>query len=579
MNKTPATPLDFESLPLYEDRQFVPKQADLTDAIQLEQLFQILIDENVDSKQAFEAWIYRRSELESALDQARSILYIRMTTQTDNQEYAQKYTDFIENVSSLIKECEHQLNIKTLALKEKFQDTDVYFDIYLRNIKSDVDLFVSSNIELEKQEALLSQEYQTITGAVMISFEGKEFTPSQMGKFFLDPDRDLRERAWKAVAQARLEVSSKLDEVFDQMLRLRVQIAKNAGCANYCDFKFREYHRFDYTPADCHQYADVVADQLVPLWGKILNRRKQQLGVEALHPWDTAVDVLGRSALKPFKDVDQFLELTQQCFQAVDEELGERFTRMMESGCLDLLSRKGKAPGGYQSTLNESRVPFIFMNAVGLDQDVRTLFHEGGHAFHALASRDVPLLDYRHAPMEFCEVASMAMELLAGEFLDRFYNEEDRARSLIDHLESCIFTLVWVATIDQFQHWIYSHPGHSADERKEAWLAIHKRFGSDFVDWAGLEDAHAFMWHRQLHVFEVPFYYIEYGIAQCGALQVWRAAKHDWAGAVENYKAGLALGGSAPLPDLFKAAGIMFDFSKPMISSLVEEIENALEVK
>jgi oligoendopeptidase F len=412
---------------------------------------------------------------------------------------------------------------------------------------------------------------------MMVNFEGKERTLPEMSKYLLEPDRSIREKAWRATAERRLKDCQKLEEIFDNMLELRNTVAKNAGFANFRDYQFKAYHRFDYTPQDCKKYHRVMENYMVPLLKEITALRCKQMKLDKVRPWDISVDPLNLPPLKPFGTVDELILKTLTVFQNTDPELGQQFNEMKEMGLLDLASRKGKAPGGYQSTLSESRKPFIFMNAVGLERDVRTLLHEGGHAFHALACANDPLVEYRHAPMEFSEVASMAMELLAGEQIDVFYSPQDSRRSKREHLEDILEVLVWVANIDAFQHWIYENPKHTAEERRQMWVALHKRFGGDLVDWSGLEGIREYIWHRQLHIFEVPFYYIEYGIAQLGALQIWRQAKTNPKQALANYRSGLKLGGSRPLPELYQAAGIEFDFSERTIAPLVELVKKEWE--
>jgi oligoendopeptidase F len=439
-----------------------------------------------------------------------------------------------------------------------------------------VELFRYQNVPLQTEEALLSQQYQTLCGAMTVEFDGEECTLPQMRKFLLEPDRTVRESAWRTVARRRLADRDKLEELFARMLGLRRQIAGNAGCRDYQRYKFCQYHRFDYAPEDCRAFGRAVEHCVVPLHDEIMRRRRQTMELDELRPWDTSVDPHGRPPLKPFEDVGRLVSGAFEAFSRTDPELGRQFAEMARMGLLDLSSRKGKAPGGYQETLSEARRPFIFMNAVGVDDDLHTLLHEGGHAFHALACADEPLLAYRHAPMEFCEVASMSMELLAGEHLSVFYDAEDLKRSRRQHLETIVWLLPWVATIDSFQDWIYSHPDHSADERRAAWLAARERFGGSVVDWSGLDEERAYEWHRQLHIFELPFYYIEYGIAQLGALQVWARARQDGPQALADYRSALVLGGSRPLPELFEAAGIRFDFSedtmKPLVDAVAEEL-------
>ena len=354
------------------------------------------------------------------------------------------------------------------------------------------------------------------------------------------------------------------------------QIATNAGFANYRDFAFKARGRFDYGPTECEVFHAAIEHEFVPLLKELQSQRRAQLGLTSSQPWDLAVDPFNRPALRPFEDVDQLLDRGQRVFDQVDGALAADFRLMRARNVLDLANRKGKAPGGYQSTLSEARLPFIFMNAVGMQRDVETLLHEAGHAFHALAAKDEDLYAYRGAPIEFCEVASMSMELLGGEFIEAYYNEADARRARIKHLQGIVEVFPWIATVDAFQHWIYLHPGHTSAERAAAWLALLDRFGGD-VDWTGHGEPRKFSWHRQLHIFLHPFYYIEYGIAQLGALQVWANAKRNRAKAVADYRAGLALGGSRPLPELFTRAGCRFDFSAETIQPLAQLVRDELD--
>lgn len=564
--------MDFAQLPPYQPRRFVPAEVNLRDKDQVAALYEQVLSFSVNSVADLEQFILQRSELDAAVNQVRDVLYIKMTCQTDAPDLAQAYTDFVEQVIPAIKPLEDQLNRRYVDLIAKFPLDPKRYAIYSRAICCDIELFRQENVPLQTQLQLLSQEYQTICGAMTVRFQGQEFTLPQMAKFLEEPDRELREAAWRALAQRRLTERDRLDSLFDKMLGLRVKVAANAGCRDFIEYQFRAYHRFDYTQSDCELYHATIEELLVPVMAKITQQRKKQMKLGALRPWDTQVDPLGRPPLRPFVRVDDLIKGTNKIFDQVHPDLGRQFDEMARLGLLDLESRKGKAPGGYQNTLTETRKPFIFMNAVGVDDDVNTLLHEGGHAFHAYASAADPIVDYRHAPMEFCEVASMAMELLGAQYLDVFYNEEERQRVRRSQMEGIIQILVWVANVDAFQQWIYEHPRHTPQERREAWLKVYQRFGGGLVDWQGLEEFRESLWHRQLHIFEVPFYYIEYGIAQLGALQIWLNSKKDFKKAVQDYRRGLALGGSRSLPELFKAAGLEFDFSKRTIEPLAKAV-------
>lgn len=563
---------DINQMPPAQPRKFVPAGVDLTSKDVVVGLMNSLLSREVLSPRAFEEWILDGSEFGAALGQAGSVLYIEMTCATDDEAKAGAYQAFVENVEPAVKPLGHELSKKYLELAAKFPLEKRRYEVSIKAAKADVALFVEKNVPLQMEVALLSQEYQAICGGMMVHFDGEDRTLPEMSKFLQMTDRDLRERAWRAVAACRLKEKDKLEAIFDKMRVLRQEIAVNAGCANYRDYMFKAYHRFDYTAEECKAYHKSIKESVLIILRQIEKRRARDMNLEKLRPWDIAVDPLGRQPLAPFQTAQQLSEGVGRIMARLDPELAALYQDMKGHGLLDLDSRKGKAPGGYQNTLTEIRKPFIFMNAVGVDDDVRTLLHESGHAFHAYLCAHDPLVEYRHAPMEFCEVASMSMELMANDFIGEFYSEQDAKRSTVELLEGIISTLVWVAIVDAFQHWIYENPGHTYQERRAAWLNLQAEYGSNIIDWSGLDEERAHVWHRQLHIFEVPFYYIEYGIAQLGALQIWQRYRNDPREAIAFYKKGLALGGSRSLPELFTAAGIKFDFSKDMIAPLIEKV-------
>jgi oligoendopeptidase F len=449
-----------------------------------------------------------------------------------------------------------------------------YF-VFDRSAQWQVELFRPENVPLETEEAKLSQQYQKLSGSLTVVFKGEEQTLVRMGRYLEEPDRAVRQEAWELTAQRRLQEAENFEANFEQLLKLREQIAHNAGFPNYLQYAFRARGRFDYTPEDCLNFHQAIETEAMPALRRLQSERRSQLGLTALRPWDLGVDPLNKPALRPFDKSESLVAGTQDIFNQLDTQLAADFESMRNLRLLDLDNRKSKAPGGYQSTLAESRLPFIFMNAVGLQRDVETILHESGHAFHALATRHEDLHAYRSAPIEFCEVASMSMELLGNEFLERFYAPADARRARRDHLEGIVKIFPWIATVDAFQHWIYSHPGHSRAERQRAWLELMDRFGGD-VDWSGYEDARKNLWHRQLHIFIHPFYYVEYGIAQLGALQVWARSKKNKAQALADYHRALSLGGSRPLPELFQAAGCRFDFSRQTVQPLIQLVRDEL---
>ena len=599
--------LPFGKLPAHQPRSFIPATLDLGDWPQIAPWFDQLEVRAALAKNAaeLERWLLDWSELNAALDEEASRRYIAMTCHTDSADAEKAYLHFVENVEPQLKprqfalekiyvahpQREELLKIRRGEFHEpqtektsgtrSARPSETRYKVFDRDVKNHVELFRPENVALETDDAKLCQQYQKVTGSLTVNFRGEEKTLVQMGRYLEEPDRALRQETWELVAKRRLQEVEKFEDIFDRLIELRERVARNAGFKNYRDYAFRLRGRFDYTPEDCARFHDAVAREVMPVVRELQAARRHQLGLDKLHPghlrpWDLAVDPQRRPPLKPFAQVDEMVSRTQKIFDRLDGGLAGGFRRMQDLHLLDLDNRKGKAPGGYQQNLSESRVPFIFMNAIGQQRDVETILHEAGHAFHALAAKDEDLYAYRSAPIEFCEVASMSMELLGNEFLEEFYPAAEANRARRTHLEGIIGFFPWMATVDAFQHWIYTHPGHGRAERSAAWLELMDRFGGD-VDWTGYESARAHLWHRQLHIFLHPFYYVEYGIAQLGALQVWANSKRDKAKALADYKQSLALGGSRPLPELFAAAGCPFRFDAATIRPLIQLAQDELK--
>ena len=569
--------LPFDDLPAHSARGFVPEKIDPGDWKQIAPLFDALEARANRCRTAadLERWLLDWSELSAVLDEEGSKRYIAMTCHTDNADAEKAYLDFVERIEPPLKPRQfklEQIYLQHAACGKLPKDR---YEVFHRNTGVHVELYREENVPLETEEARLSQRYQKLAGSLTVRFHGEEKTLAQMARYLEEPDRALRQEAWDLVANRRLQEAENFEDLFDQLVKLRGQIAQNAGFANYRDYAFRAKCRFDYQPEDCLKFHEAIECEILPVVRALQTERRQLLKLDRLRPWDLAVDPMNRPPLRPFEQAGKMVAATQKIFDQLDKELAGGFKTMQDRRLLDLDNRKGKAPGGYQSTLAEARLPFIFMNAVGVQRDVETILHEAGHAFHALWTRDEDLYAYRHAPIEFCEVASMSMELLGHEFLETFYPPPDAKRARRTHLEGIVSFFPWMATVDAFQHWIYTHPGHTRAERTAAWLALMDRFG-DGVDWGSCERACANLWHRQLHIFLHPFYYVEYGIAQLGALQVWANAKLDKARALADYKRALALGGSRRLPELFSAAGCRFDFSVKTVKPLVALVRHEL---
>lgn len=556
-------------------RQYLPVDLDLNKWDAIEPFFIRLSEGSVSSLEELENWLINFSELSAAISQESSLRYIRMTCDTDSPELESEYLHYVQEILPRCEPLFFELSKKYLASPARSQLSAERYEVFTRNRENEVELYRQENIELQTEDETLSQQYQKLCGEQTAQFDGQERTMPQLTKYLEETDRDKRRAAWVAATTRQLADRETMENMFDRMLELRHQMATNAGFDNYVDFQFKRLGRFDYTPADCEQFHGAVEQVIRPIRAKLLEQRKSQLKLESLCPWDLQADAQGRAPLRPFDSSEELVSGADKIFKAIDDSFSQDFAVLREKHLLDLDSRKGKAPGGYQSTLDESRLPFIFMNATGRNQDLFTLLHEGGHAFHALAYRDEPIHSYRNAPIEFCEVASMGMEMMASEKLASFYNPEDAARARQAHLEDIVMLLPWIMRVDSFQHWLYKNPGHSRTERASKWLELEARFG-DQLDWPELPEWRECSWINKLHFFCVPLYYIEYGIAQLGALQLWVRYLADAPDAIANYRAALALGNSRPLPELFGRAGLSFAFDAAILRPLANELERNL---
>jgi oligoendopeptidase F len=558
-------------------RKFVPQDADMGNWEHVEPLFKQLLARHPSSAQELEQWLADYSELSAAYGEEGSRRYIAMTTQTDDPAREAAYQHFVEEIVPKVKPLAQGVEKAYLANASRKLLPAQRYAVLDRKSANAVALFREENVPLETQDELLAKDYHKLMGAMTITVSGSEVTLQQAAKMLEQPDRELRQQVWEKMAARRLKDKDAFEGLYDKLVSLRTQIAANAGFANYRDCAFRQRERFDYGPEECFRFHEGIERAVMPLARKIRARRQQLLKLDSLRPWDLSVDALNRAPLAPFSTTAEFVQGIQKIFTRVHPSFGEQFQFMANHELLELENRKGKAPGGYQSTLEERRLPFIFMNAVGRDHDLRTLVHEGGHAFHALAARDEPLVDYRHAPIEFCEVASMGMELLALPHLQEFYgNPADYKRACESRLEDLVTLLPSIALGDAFQHWVYTHPAHTHQERAANWTDLATRFNAG-VDWTGYEEQRAYHWHAILHFFAIPFYYIDYGIAQLGALQVWLRSRTNYRQAVEQYWHALTFGGSRPLPELFAEAGARFQFDYEILKPLMDTVEAELE--
>lgn len=558
-------------------RRYIPN--DLTISWEnLEPLFTELQNREINSAEELEHWLKDRSELEAALEEDFAWRYIKMSCDTANEALVENFQYFATEIEPKISPLSNELN-KKFSDSPFMDDLDKekYF-VYSRAIKKALELYRDENIELFTELQVKQQKYQGITGAMSVEINGQEYTLEQASIFVKDLNREVRENAWKTIQQRRLIDKDDLNILFDELIRLRNQVALNAGFENYRDYMFQALGRFDYTPQDCYDFANAIEKEIVPILKEHAEKRREALALENLKPWDLEVSVSGKPALKPFNNGTDLIDKSIACFNAIDPKLGDKLAIMKVNNLFDVESRKGKAPGGYNYPLAETGAPFIFMNSANSLRDLTTMVHEGGHAIHTFLTANLELNDFKHCPSEVAELASMSMELISMDnWAIYFDNAEDLNRAKKEQLADVLKTLPWVAVIDQFQHWIYTNPNHTAADREETFKQIYNRFGAGFADWEDLQTQFGNVWQKQLHLFEVPFYYIEYAIAQLGAIAVWKNYKENPERALEQYLAALSLGYTKPMNEIYETAGIKFDFSADYVKELAQFVKEELE--
>jgi len=559
-------------------RNFIAANIVLSTFEDIKPYYDELLSREITSIDAYKDWLSDISELDAFLDENVGWRYIKMTIDTTNETFAQDYNTYVSTIQPKLAPLDNALHKKIVA--STFLEAlskDKAYEIYFRSIQVSLDLYREENISIEAYLNEKSQEYGNISGAQEITYEEKSLTMQQAALHLKSQDVRVRKEVFEKMAGRRSEDFEKLNALYSDLILKRHQLALNAGFENYRDYMFAAMGRFDYTKEDCFEFHASVESLVVPMVREIQQKKLDKLGQMKFKPWDLDVDPDGNKALKPFESGKEMLEKTIDIFTEMDSYFGACLTTMEKMNHLDLESKTGKAPGGYNYPLYEIGVPFIFMNAVGSHRDLVTMVHEGGHAIHSFLNRDLTLTAFKDVPSEGAELASMSMELLSMKYWGRFYqNPDDAKRAKREHLEDILMVLPWVAQIDAFQHWIYTHPEHTFAERNDYWLGLSKRFGTGLTDWSGFEENQKHAWQKQLHLYEVPFYYIEYGIAQIGALGVWKNSIEDEAKALAKYKEGLSLGYTQGLKSIYETSGVPFDFTLEQIKSLMGFVQKEL---
>ncbi|GIV36086.1 MAG: hypothetical protein KatS3mg032_0465 [Cyclobacteriaceae bacterium] len=403
-------------------RIFLPENFRVTDWSSLQPWYDELLARLIQSAEDLRTWFRHRSELEAVVADDLAWRYIHMTRFTDDQAASESYRFFVEELQPRIAPLTDSLNRKAMESRYlgELQRLPGY-DILIRNLQKEIDLFREENIPLFTEINLEQQKYNRIAGAMTITFRGQELTLQQAGVLLQEPDRVLREEVYRLITARRLQDREQLDALFTRLVRLRHQVAVNAGFANFRDYMFKALGRFDYTVQDCYDFHEAVRLHVVPQLNRLMEARKANMKLTALRPWDKAADVLGRAPLRAFHNGAELAEKGIKCFARIHPYLGYCLQTMREMGHLDLESRKNKAPGGYNYPLAELGIPFIFMNATSTLRDIVTLMHEGGHAAHNFLTRNLELYHFKSTPSETAELASMGMELISMEAWDEFF--------------------------------------------------------------------------------------------------------------------------------------------------------------
>ena len=565
------------AIPTRPKRKFVPEDLIIDSWGKIKSLFENLVERKISSSKELEKWMLDQSELSAVLEEDMAWRYIKMNIDTTDKELGKRFRFWIKEISPNTAPYLHKLNVKLVEspyLKELDQER---YRIYLRSVKKKIEIFREENIPLFTIMEEKQQEYGAISAKMSIEIDGKKMTMQKAAQLLKNTDRTKREEVYNKISNRRLQDEKTLDNLFDELIALRQEIARNAGFGNYRDYMFAALGRFDYTSKDCFNFHDAIAQEIVPIINSFEQKRKDTLGYASYKPWDTAVDVDGLTPLKPFEGGAELTDLSVECFNRLRPYFGECISTMKEMQHLDLESKDGKAPGGFMYPLYEIGVPFIYMNAVGSQRDLVTMVHEGGHAVHSFLSRDLSLTEFKSTPSEVAELASMSMELFSMDHWGVFYKDKaELKRAKLEQLEKVLEGLPWIASIDKFQHWIYTNK-HTAQQRKEKWLDISAELGNQIIDWEGNKNIHANLWQKQLHLYEVPFYYIEYGMAQLGAIAMWRSYKKLGEQCLDNYMDALKLGYTKTIGEIYETAGIKFDFSASYVKELADFIKEELE--
>ncbi|UCG27218.1 MAG: M3 family oligoendopeptidase [Bacteroidales bacterium] len=558
-------------------RRFLPDNLVIHSWDSIRIYFSDLLDRPVKSPADLERWLFDRSELNAVLEEELAWRYIKMNCDTANKQLSESFNQFVTEIEPEISRFSDLLDRKLVGSPFLSKLDKRKYLILIRAVRNRIKIFREENIPLFAELQVEEQKYGKISSEMTIRYNGKELTLQMAGNYLKEINRDVRKQVFILIHERRMKDIAELQDLFSTLIERRDQVAKNAGFRNYRDFKFAELGRFDYTVNDCEDFHESIAEEVCPIAEEILKKRRESLGFDELRPWDLDVDPELKPPLRPFTTSRELMNGSIRCLQNIRPAYGDYLKTMDQKGYLDLDSRKGKAPGGFNYPLYESNVPFIFMNATGNLRDLETMVHESGHAIHSFLSGHLELVDYKNLPAEVAELASMSMELITMDQWNVFFNNPDELRrAKRNQLEGIILLLPWIASVDKFQHWIYLNPAHSIEQRNNEWLAVLDGFDTGLVNWSGYEKYREHSWQKQLHIYESPFYYIEYGIAQLGAVSMWKNYRENPEKTLDAYEKALGLGYSVKIPEIYETAGIRFDFSREYVRQLMQFVAGEL---
>jgi oligoendopeptidase F len=538
-----------------------------------------LLNVQIGSAEDLNTFLSDQKRLYEQVEEKMMKHYIAFQCQSDDEENKRKYEFDQQQIKPLYKKYQSLLDEKVLESPFLSDLPDSEYGEFKKKLRVQFALFQEANLEIEKQEDALVNQYFEIAGSLTSIWEGEEVTLSELYAHASDPNRDKRQKAWEAIYTPILKEEEKVQKILDELIQLRVKKAENAGLPSFTDYMFKKYNRFDYTPEDCHQLAESIREHVLPLTLQLEKEHKKELDVEVYRPWDVTGVAASKKPLKPVDSAEELINKSAKVLGELHPSFGSLVHEMNDKGLLDLTSRKGKTQGGFCESLPETGLSFIFMNLSNTDSDLIVFMHEMGHGIHDMLKRDQEVYANKQIPMESAELASMSMELMTADRWNEFYKtEEELKRAKKEHLKSAVMLLPYIMVVDQFQHWLYKNPNHSWEERNKKFGEIKERYDATIVQWDGYEDWKEKNWLKILHIFEVPFYFIEYAIAQLGAIQLYKQYKENPEKTIEKYIEALKLGSSKSLPEVYEAAGVKFDFSSTTIAELMEFVAKELDL-